>query len=331
MQGWLQTVVRYPGDIAAAVASPEARRWLDLGPGELDDVVCASAALTPAQRLGLYAGSYRLRLLECLRELHPALRHALGPALFDGVALNYLQSNPSTSYTLFELDRDFADHLAATQPALADGEEPWPSFLVDMARLERLFLEVYDGPGVEAVETGGAAPAAVSRDPCASANFPAQQHGWSLSASGGGRLPAELPPGWAEATVSAVPCLRLLTSRYPVGRYLLAVRRGRQPALPLPQPCFLALNRRDYRVVVHELEVEPYSLLVALVVGAPLAECAAAAGMALAEAWRAVRGWAAQGYFRAIGPVTVQSDATQSGDARVEREPVRAERIATRC
>lgn len=328
LQGWLQAVICHPDGVATAVAPLQARRWLNLAPGALDDIVRPSAALTAEQRLAMYARSYQLRLLECMRELHPALCHALGPALFDDFTLDYLQANPSTSYTLFELDRGFADHVGATQPELADGEEPWPSFLVDLARLERLFLEVYDGPGIEAVEPGPAAPAIERHEPCVDANFPAQ-HRWSLSVNGA-ELAAELPPGWTEAAVSAVPCLKLLASPYPVGRYLLAVRRGELPALPRPQPCFLVLNRRDYTVVLHELEADAYGLLDALVTGAPLAEAAAGARIELVEAWQAIRDWAAHGYFRAIGPAGLERDANEAGDVRQEKEPATAERIVAR-
>jgi hypothetical protein len=297
LQGWLQAVICDPDGMGAAVASAQARRWLTVAPDALDDVVRSAAALTAEQRLELYARSYRLRLLECMREMHPALRHALGSALFDDFTLDYLQANPSTSYTLFELDRGFADHLAATQPEPADGEEPWPAFLVDLARLERLFLEVYDGPGVEADET---APTALS---------------------------AQLPPGWAQATVAAVPCLRLLASPYPVGRYLLAARRGEHATLPRPQQCFLALNRRDYTVVLHELAADAYRLLEALLSGAPLVEAAGAAGIALAQAWQAIRDWAAHGYFQAIGPSEPQTRPHGNGDPRQERDPSEAERM----
>jgi Putative DNA-binding domain len=300
LQGWLQAVIRHPDGVAAAVASEEARRWLNVAPEALDNVVCSSASLSAAQRLGLYACSYQLRLLECMRELHPALHYALGPALFDDFTLDYLQANPSTSPTLFELDRGFADHLAATRPELVEGEEPWPTFLVDLARLERLFLEVYDGPGAETVETASTA------------------------------LAAALRPDWAEATVLAVPCLRLLASPYPVGQYLLAVRRGEQPALPAPQECFVVLNRRDYTVVLHELAANAYRLLDALVAGAPLAEAAARAEMTLAEAWQTTRDWTAHGYFRAIYPKRLGSKACGGLDTRQEREPATAERSVAR-
>ena len=295
LQGWLQAVICHPDGVAAAAAK-EARRWLNVPADALDDVVRPSAALTAEQRLGLYARSYQLRLLDCMRELHPALHHALGPALFDDFALDYLHANPSTSPTLFELDRGFADHLETTRPQSGHGEEPWPSLLVDLARLERLFLEVYDGPGVETVEIASTAA-----------------------------LPSQLQPGWAQARVSAVPCLRLLASPYPVGRYLLDVRRGEQPTLPTPEACFLVLNRRDYVVVLHELSADAYRLLDALITGAPLGAAAAGAGIALTDAWQTVRGWAAHGYFQAIDPPGPKSDIKETSDARHQWEPAISE------
>lgn len=329
LQGWLQAVVRHRGSVSAAVKSRDAQRWLTVASDALNDIVRPSVALTAEQHLGLYARSYQLRLLECMRALHPALQHALGPMLFDDFALDYLAANPSTSYTLLELDRGFADHLAATQPMLAHGEEPWPYFMIDLARLERLFLEVYHGPGVEAVQARPADSLAERHRPCVDANLLAQQ-GWRLSTSGG-ELPAELPPGWAEATVSAVPCLNLFASRYPVGRYMLSVRRGEQPALPAPQQCFVLLNRCDYTVVLHELEARAYRLLDALVIGVPLANAAARAGIALAGAWQAVRDWAAHGCFLAVGPAGITTDANEVGDTRQVREPEPAERTVAKC
>jgi hypothetical protein len=325
LQGWLQAIVRHPDAVAEAVASEECRRWLVVAADALNDVVRPSAALTAEQRLGLYARSYRLRLLECMRELHPGLDHALGRALFDDFALDYLQANASTSYTLLELDQGFADHLAATEPQLADGEEPWPSFVVDLARLERLFFEVYHGPGVEAAQAGPTACTPGWDQPRVLA-----AHNRSCLIGSDGELPGKLPPVWAGVTVSPVPSLKLLASPYPVGRYLLAVRRGEEPALPRPEPCFLALNRRDYTVVLQELEAGAYRLLDSLVTGAPMAEAVASAGIAPAEAWQAIRSWAVRGYFRALRPAVPGRQACAAGGVRAEREPTPAGRSVAR-
>src|SRR6266508_5931262 len=137
LQGWLQTVVTHPDGVAAGAAATGL---------PIDVVVRPSSRLTAEQRLHLYHRGYHLRLLECVRALHPALRHALTEELFDEFALDYLRARPSRSYTLFRLTEGFADHLEATRP---DGGEAWPDFVIDLARLERTFLEVYEGPGVE--------------------------------------------------------------------------------------------------------------------------------------------------------------------------------------
>src|SRR5438046_8851204 len=109
MQRWLQAVVTHPDGAAAGALSEEARRHLDVPPGELDRVVRPSSKLTAEQRLDLYHRGYRLRLLESLRAVHPVLRHALGTELFDAFALEYLQACPSRSYTLFRLGEGFPD------------------------------------------------------------------------------------------------------------------------------------------------------------------------------------------------------------------------------
>jgi hypothetical protein len=240
---------------------------------EVDRVVAPSATLTPGERLDLYRQSYRIRLLESLRDMHPALRHLLGPELFDAFALDYLAARPPTSYTLFRLDEGFAAHLEATRPdrdSLATGREAWPDLLIDVVRFERAFLEVYDGPGVEG-ET-----LVSSRD-----------------------VPGEtLPP--PAVTVEPVPCLRLLRSRYPVGDYVRAVRRGEQPPLPDPRPTHLALVRRDYSVELLRLTAPSYAALEALLGGVDSTEAARASNSTPG----AVLGWIAvladQGLFRRV-------------------------------
>jgi hypothetical protein len=101
-------------------------------------------------RLAVYANGYRMRLLECLRSEFSALQRLLGEPLFEGFALDYLRARPPTSYTLHELGARFPEHLARTRPDADSAQrEPWIDFMIDLARLERLIHEVYDGPGDE--------------------------------------------------------------------------------------------------------------------------------------------------------------------------------------
>lgn len=266
LQAWVQAVIRHPDGPRAGARSPEATRGLgrEAAVGEL---VAPSTRLSPEERIGLYHRGYHLRLLECLRVMHPALRHCLGADLFDGFALDYLGECPSTSRSLFELNANFAGYLEAHRPDRDRPDEVWPDFLVDLARLERLFLEVYDGPGTEGARLPGA-----------------------------GDLGYE--PG--EVVVALAPCVRVLRSRFPVGDYLVAVRAGEEPPLPFPRPTALALTRRDYQVVVVPLDADEFALLEALEAGIGLLTAARAAGCPAARAWRRLRRWADAGLVASV-------------------------------
>jgi hypothetical protein len=192
IQRWMQAAVAHPGGVHEGVASPEARQHIDVGPEDVDKVLTRSRALTALERLAVYGSAYYARLLECLREEFPVLKHALGEEVFDGFAVGYLQRYPSRTYTLMELGTDFPRFLQETRPA-AEGEGPsadWPDFLIDLATVEQAFNEVFDGPGVEGQRLlDGEQLLDVPED----------------------RLP--------EARFVPVSCLRLLTLRYPVHAY----------------------------------------------------------------------------------------------------------------
>jgi hypothetical protein len=124
------------------------------GAGAADGLVAGSAQLAASERVELYRRGYRLRLVGCLRETHPGLRHALGDELFHAFALDYLEAHPPSGYTLNALGARWPEHLEATRP---DGEW-WPDFLVGLARLERTFAEVYDAEGAEGDPAAVASP-----------------------------------------------------------------------------------------------------------------------------------------------------------------------------
>src|SRR5215212_11769713 len=128
LQRWMVGALR--GDPAGAV----------LGPAML----APSPTMTPEACLDVYRRGYRLRLLECMREMHPGLLHLAGDELFEAFALDYLAAHPPVGYSLARLGDGFADHLDATRPADEDGA--WADLVIDVVRFERAFLDVYDGP-----------------------------------------------------------------------------------------------------------------------------------------------------------------------------------------
>ena len=255
LQGWM----------VDALCGTEGGPVLDAG-----EVLLPSPTMSPHERLDLYRRSYLIRLLDCLREMHPALRHLLGDELFDAFALDYLAARPPTSYTLFDLDAGFADHLAATRPDEGPAAEPWPELLIDVVRFERAFLEVYDGPGVE----GQAVPTAEDVRKAAAAA--------------------------AGVVVSPAPCARLLRSRYPVGDYVLAVRRDGRADVPLPAPTCLALVRRNYVVTLVPVADRSYDALAALFAGASSIQAAPVGGTDHGTVLRWIAAWADQGLFATI-------------------------------
>lgn len=235
LQHWMQAVITHPGGVGSGVASPAARQSVAVDAKTLETIVTPSATLTGAERLAIYCRSYHARLLQCLREMLPALYHALGEGLFNLFALDYLQHHPPHSYTLDNLADRFAQHLAETRP---DSDAPpserasWPDFIVELAAIEWAFLKVYDGHGVE----GRALPSAED-----------------IRALDLERI--------LESRPAPAPCLRLFAFRYPVHVYMLAVRRGERPPLPAPFETFVAATRSNFRVMLYELSAQQYAVL----------------------------------------------------------------------
>jgi hypothetical protein len=284
IQRWLQAVITHPDGVEAALASREAQAEIDVSLERIEEVVESSKQRTSIQRLEVYANAYYARLLECLRDEFPALLHAAGEEVFDGLAFGYLQSYPSQSYTLSELSRQFAQYLEETRPRDedTDGSPSWPDFMIDLVRLERCYSEVFDGPGTERLTL--LRPDDV-RD---------------LS-----------PDVWVQARLTTVPCLRLLSLRYPVHEYATAVREKQDPELPDPVPTWLAVSRINYVVRRWSLTHVQFELLSALIAGEPVgsaiervAKLAVESGQSVDRLAENLRDWFAEwasaGFFRAI-------------------------------
>jgi hypothetical protein len=285
IQRWLQAVITHPEGVSAGIESAEARSEIDVVPDRIEQVVDPSKRRTSIERLEVYANAYYARLLECLRDEYPALLHAVGEEVFDGLAFEYLQKYPSASYTLSDLSRRFAQFLEETRPREEEevGDGPaWPDFMIDLVRLERTYSEVFDGPGAE-----------------------------RLTLLRADDIQAIPPDDWPAARLVPVPCLRLLTLRYPVHEYATGVRKHEDPPLPDPQPTWLAVSRINYVVRRWTLSRMQYDLLQSLLSGTPIGAAIEQAVLAatergenldrLAESLRDwFQEWSASGFFQAI-------------------------------
>lgn len=251
IQRWLQAVITHPGGAAEGVDSDAARQELPVSAGEVERVVLPSSQLTSLERLEIYAGAYYARLVECFRDEFPALRYALEDETFDAFVLGYLQTYPSRSYTLGNLSADFSRFLDETRPVADDGEPgetEWADFLVDLATVERLYSDVFDGPGDEQVP-------ALDLDALARIS----------------------PERWGDVVLLPAASLRLVKLRSPVHEFISAVRHGQEAMPPSRAPTWLAVWRRDYAVRRDALTERQHALLASVVEGRTLAEGVTAA------------------------------------------------------
>lgn len=277
IQRWLQAAITHPGGVADGLASSQAREQLNIDPQEIEQVLTRSQSMSAVDRLEVYGNAYYARLIECLREEFPVLRHALGEDAFDAFAVGYLQKYPSRTYTLIQLGLNFPRYLAECTPT--DDEMPphWVDFVVDLAQFELAVNEVFDGPGSE-------------RQPL----LDVQQ------------LLALPQSQILEVRLECVDCLRLLHLRSPVHRFYDAVRCEKDAIPPGPEETHLALIRRNYVVHHHELSKTGYELLTRLACGESLSASLESVMMsrqlssvALAPNLRSwFLEWSAAGFFR---------------------------------
>src|SRR3984957_12354921 len=275
IQRWLQAVIMHPDGVEAGIESDEARTEIDVTSDCVEQVVDPSKRRTSIERIEVYANAYYARLLECLRDEFPALLHAVGDEIFDGLAFGYLQAYPSTSYTLANLGGHFVQFLEETRPRdeedtetrpTDEGEEnpSWPDFMIDLARLERTYSEIFDGPGTE-----------------------------QLKLLGADEIQSIQPDDWPSARLIPVPCLRLLFLRYPVQEYATGVRKKEDAPLPDPQPTWLAVSRINYVVRRWTLSQIQYDLLAALIAGQTVGEAIQQAALSVSQSGDSLEEFAA--------------------------------------
>ena len=277
IQGWLQSVIMNPAGVIDGITSADARAHIDVAPADVESVIECSSHQTSFERLQIYSGAYYARLLECLRAEFSVLTQALGGELFDEFAVEYLQRYPPHSYTLNELGANFAEFLAETRPKSATEDNSWLDFLVDLARLEWTFSEVFDGPGAE-----------------------------RNSLLDSEQLRSVSEELWPAARLVPVPCLRILRLDFPVQNYYRATREGESAVPPDRQTTWLAISRRNF--VVRHIPLTPpeAAVLAAIVAGATIGEALEQAPLGgdldrfAADVQRWFHKWTAEGFFLTV-------------------------------
>lgn len=279
VQRWMLSVITHPDGIVSGIESDEAQRELLVSTEHIEQVITRSRQCTSLERLQVYGNAYYARLIECLQDEFPALRHALGDETFDAFALAYLQDCLPRSYTLSKLGTEFPNFLRETRPLDIPLESTWPEFLVDLATLERTYSEVFDAPGPERLTL------LQSEDLLA--------------------IPSER---WPDARLIPVECLRLLELRFPVHEYASAVRHGEHPTVPAPCPTWLVVSREDFIVRRRPVTRPAFQLLTSLTngrtIGEAIEDCVECGHADVDELTDSLRSWfetwAQAGFFRAV-------------------------------
>jgi hypothetical protein len=250
VQRWMLSVITHPLGVEAGLVGPQAQSELKVAPTNVEAVIERSHACTSVERLAVYSHAYFARLLECLEAEFDVVAKAAGRDPFASLAAGYLQSYPPSSYTLGQLGAHFPRYLEETRPprTATEASPDWADVLIDVARLERLYAEVFDGPGHEATQP--------------------------LDASDLGQVP---PGDWPRLRLQITPSLRLLSLRFPAHDYFAALRRTDDAPPPEPRNVTLAVSRRNF--VVERREVTPLqaTLLTAMQSGLSLGDALEAA------------------------------------------------------
>lgn len=216
--------------------------------------IAGDARLGPEARFAIYAGGYRTRLEETLREDYPALLLLVGKTVFDLFASSYVAAHPPRHFSLYDYGAGFAGYLEATRPK--EGGGPLAALPAAVARLERARAEAQRAEGLE--RNPGPPPGA----------------------------DAALLPGLGLKLPDSVRLLRLDFDLLPL---IEAADSGGKAVVPERKESLVAVARSAWRVRLHALEPWQLAWLEAIGwEGAEVHEAAAAAARISGRACGAV-------------------------------------------
>ncbi|MFI5137672.1 MAG: DNA-binding domain-containing protein [Sphingobacteriales bacterium] len=202
---------------------------------EVNQLVNSSERLSAIRHLDIYRHSYIARLRACMQNQFSALAYALGNELFQSFADQYLDANPSGSYTLNTIGEKFTAFLKQTRPdANEEQKETWPDFMIELAGFEYALSEIFDEPATE----NNTIPAADT--------------------------PNEL--------LKLAPVFHLFHHQFPICTYYLDFSQAKAPELPFPEESFCAVTRRDYKLGLFTIRGAQYYFLLNMQQGKSVAE-----------------------------------------------------------
>jgi hypothetical protein len=267
LQEWFAAAVMHPRGVAASV---DERRELGGERVAIDDierVVLPSSRLSGLERIEIYHDAYLARLVECLADDYPALRHALGDDRFELLCHAYVEAHPSRSPNLNAFGRHMADFCRHASSV--------PAWAADLAALEWALVEVVHTAPADA-----------------------------LSEEALARIP---PAQWPGARFAPSQAVRVLELGHAANAYFQAFNEGGDPGEPQPGWSATAVFRDGATIWRMDMSRPMHALLQSLFGGATLGTAldALASSGELAEdeaprvmAW--FRDWVRYGFFASI-------------------------------
>ena len=108
--------------------------------------VSGTAKVSAPRRLAIYYDAYRLRLLEALDSNYPILHAWMGDDEFEKLGLAYLETHPSTHFSIRYFGHRLSEYLASAETYR---DKP---YLSEMAALEWAMSEAFDAPDSPGVD-----------------------------------------------------------------------------------------------------------------------------------------------------------------------------------
>jgi len=97
-------------------------------------------AVKPKKRFAVYQNAYEIRLTESLKEDFPECQKQLGEERFSNLLRHYVQTNPSSYWSLAQLSEDFYQHISRLHPELRElAHFEWQLILTQLSAYEQPF------------------------------------------------------------------------------------------------------------------------------------------------------------------------------------------------
>jgi hypothetical protein len=246
---------------AHAITTPESEPRPERA-GEAASRLTSGPRMTALERLEVYRRAYHARLVECLADDYPAVRHALGSEAFDALCRSYIAVHPSGGPSLNDFGRSMAAFCHSD-----DAPSPFPTraFAADLASLEWAVVEVIHSVTAKPVTLDGLRDVPLER--------------------------------WAEARLVPTPALRLLRFEYPTNAYFQAFLDRGDPSVPAPATSWVVVYRDGPKVWRMDLTRPMFAVLESLVAGRSLGASLEQAG-SFGEDDEGAAGQRVTGWFR---------------------------------